>query len=146
MLSKQDVPKDSKSTPRARWGARGTAAATIAARLTFDRVGRRFGGVQAVDELSLDVEPGQIVCLLGPSGCGKTTLLRLAAGLERPTAGRILINDREVAGVERFVPPERRGVGLMFQDFALFPHLTLIDNVAFGLRNLGRSDARKEAR
>ncbi len=129
----------------ARWGTRGSAAATFAARLTFDDVQRRFGTVHAVRGVSLDIEPGEIVCLLGPSGCGKTTLLRLTAGLERPTGGRILINDREVAGPEIHVPPERRGVGLMFQDFALFPHLTLLENAAFGLKDMAREDARKIA-
>jgi iron(III) transport system ATP-binding protein len=128
-----------------RWGTRGSAAATIAARLTFDDVQRRFGAIHAVRGVSLDVEPGEIVCLLGPSGCGKTTLLRLAAGLERPTGGRILINDSVVAGPDVHVPPERRGVGLMFQDFALFPHLTLLENTAFGLKEMAREDARKIA-
>lgn len=124
-----------------KWGPRGTAAATIAARLSFERVSRRYGTVHAVREVSLDIEPAEIMCLLGPSGCGKTTLLRLTAGVERPTGGRILINDLEVAGPDHFIPPERRGVGLMFQDFALFPHLTLRENVAFGLRALPRADA-----
>jgi iron(III) transport system ATP-binding protein len=85
------------------------------------------------------------VCLLGPSGCGKTTLLRIVSGIEKPTAGRVLINDLEMAGPSRFVPPEERNVGLMFQDFALFPHLRIIDNVAFGLKPLGREQARREA-
>jgi iron(III) transport system ATP-binding protein len=85
------------------------------------------------------------VCLLGPSGCGKTTLLRIAAGIEKPSGGRVLINEREVAGPERFVPPEDRGIGLMFQDFALFPHLTILGNVAFGLKALPREEARREA-
>lgn len=128
-----------------RWGSRGSAAATIAARLTFDKVARRFGSIHAVRDVSLDIAPGEILCLLGPSGCGKTTLLRLAAGLERPTGGRILINDAVVAGPEIHVPPERRGVGLMFQDFALFPHLTLLENAAFGLNALAKEDARKVA-
>jgi len=123
----------------------GRAAATIAARLTFDRLERRFAATTALDAFSFDVAPAEVVCLLGPSGCGKTTLLRVASGIERPTGGRVLINDREVAGPERFVPPEQRNVGLMFQDFALFPHLTIIENVAFGLRALPREDARREA-
>jgi iron(III) transport system ATP-binding protein len=123
----------------------GRAAATIAARLTFDRLERRFEATAALDGFSFDVAPAEVVCLLGPSGCGKTTLLRVASGIERPTAGRVLINDREVAGPQRFVPPEQRNVGLMFQDFALFPHLTIIENVAFGLRALPREGARREA-
>ncbi|MFQ5627033.1 MAG: ABC transporter ATP-binding protein, partial [Methyloligellaceae bacterium] len=128
-----------------RWGSRGSAAATIAARLAFDKVARRYGSVHALRGVSLDIAPGEIVCLLGPSGCGKTTLLRLTAGLERPTGGRILINDVVVGSREVHVPPEQRGVGLMFQDFALFPHLTLLENAAFGLKALEREDARKVA-
>ena len=125
---------------------RARAAATFAARLTFDAVERRFGDVFALKGVSLDIEPGEVVCLLGPSGCGKTTLLRIASGIERPTAGRVLINDREVAGPVRFEPPEARNVGLMFQDFALFPHLTILQNVAFGLRSLPAEEAAREAR
>lgn len=121
------------------------AGATIAARLTFESVARRYRDIYALKDFSLDVAPGEVVCLLGPSGCGKSTLLRVAAGLERPTEGRILINDREVAGPNAFVPPEKRGVGLMFQDFALFPHLTIVDNVAFGLKALPKPEAQREA-
>lgn len=124
---------------------RGRAAATIAARLTFEEVERRFGETYALRGISLDIAPGEIVCLLGPSGCGKTTLLRVASGIEKPSAGRVLINDWEVAGPQRFVPPEQRNVGLMFQDFALFPHLSILDNVAFGLKALPASDAAREA-
>jgi iron(III) transport system ATP-binding protein len=113
--------------------------------LTFDRVERRYAGTQALAGFSLDIAPGEVVCLLGPSGGGKTTLLRVASGIERPTGGRVLINDFEVAGPNRFVPPEKRNVGLMFQDFALFPHLTIRDNVAFGLKALPREDAVREA-
>ena len=128
------------------WGRRGTAGATIAARLTYDSVSHDYGGVPSVREVSLDVSPGEIVCLLGRSGCGKTTLLRLAAGLERPTAGRVLIDDREVSGPSAFIAPEKRGVGLMFQDYALFPHLSILANVMFGLTDLPRAAAQKEAR
>lgn len=121
------------------------AAGTIAARLTLDHVERRYGDTCALAGVSLDIAPAEVVCLLGPSGSGKTTLLRIAAGIEKPTAGRVLINDFEVAGPQRFVPPEKRNVGLMFQDFALFPHLTIRDNVAFGLKSLPREDAAHEA-
>jgi iron(III) transport system ATP-binding protein len=121
------------------------AAATIAARLTFEKVERRYGSFEALKGFSLDIAPAEVVCLLGPSGSGKTTLLRIASGIERPTGGRVLINGLEVAGPERFVPPERRNVGLMFQDFALFPHLNIRDNVAFGLKSLGREVAAREA-
>jgi iron(III) transport system ATP-binding protein len=124
---------------------RGKAAVSFASQLTFASVSRDFGGKLALDNVSLDVAPGEIVCLLGPSGCGKTTLLRIASGVERPSAGRVLIDGQEVAGPNRFVPPEKRGVGLMFQDFALFPHLSILDNVAFGLKSLTRSEAKREA-
>ena len=125
--------------------ARPRAAATFAARLRFDMVERRYGDHLALAGFSLDIAPAEVVCLLGPSGCGKTTLLRITSGIEKPSAGRVLINEREVAGPDRFEPPERRGVGLMFQDFALFPHLTILDNVAFGLKALPREEAHREA-
>ena len=128
------------------WGPRGTAAATFAARLSFEHVSHSYEGVDAVVDASLELAPGEIVCLLGPSGCGKTTLLRIAAGIERPKRGRILINGEEIVGPNGFVPPERRNVGLMFQDFALFPHLSILENVAFGLKNIERSVALSEAR
>ncbi len=121
------------------------AAATFAARLTFENVVRRYDDAVALQGVDLDIAPGEVVCLLGPSGCGKTTLLRIASGIERPTSGRVLINEREVAGPNRFVPPEERSVGLMFQDFALFPHLTILQNVAFGLKALPADVARREA-
>ena len=124
---------------------RGKAAVTFAARLGFENLSRRYGDTLALDNVTLDVPPGKVLCLLGPSGCGKTTLLRIAAGVERPSSGRVLIDDEEVAGPNRFVPPEKRGVGLMFQDFALFPHLTILDNVAFGLRSRTKAEARAEA-
>ena len=123
----------------------GRTPASIAAKLSFDRVTHRYGDVVAVRDVSLDIEPGEIVCLLGRSGCGKTTLLRLAAGVEEPGDGRILINDQIVSSGPAFLPPERRGVGLMFQDFALFPHLTNLANVMFGLKSLPKAEAEREA-
>ena len=87
-----------------------------------------------VDDVSLAVAAGQVTCLLGPSGCGKSTTLRMIAGVERADAGEVLLDGQVVAGPGVHVPPERRSVGLMFQDFALFPHLTVAENVAFGLR------------
>jgi iron(III) transport system ATP-binding protein len=126
--------------------ARGKAAVSFAARLTFEDVSRRYGELLALDHVSLDIAPSEILCLLGPSGCGKSTLLRVAAGVERPSSGRVLLDGQEVAGPNAYVPPEQRGVGLMFQDFALFPHLTILDNVAFGLKSLSRGEARAEAR
>lgn len=91
-------------------------------------------GPYAVSDLGLTVERGEILCLLGPSGCGKTTLLRLLAGFERPDAGEVRLAGELVASPTRSVPPERRRIGFVFQDFALFPHLNVTDNVAFGLR------------
>jgi iron(III) transport system ATP-binding protein len=125
--------------------ARSRTPAAIAARLTYNGITHRYGKTVAVSDFSLDIAAGEIVALLGPSGCGKTTLLRLAAGVERPSEGTILLNDREVAGGS-FEPPERRNVGLMFQDFALFPHLTNLANVMFGLKSLPKADAEHEAR
>lgn len=84
---------------------------------------KRFNDVAAVEEADLDVFEGELLCLLGPSGCGKTTLLRLIAGLEVPEAGRIMIDGRVASGSGVHVPPERRRVGMVFQDYALFPHL-----------------------
>jgi iron(III) transport system ATP-binding protein len=123
------------------WGRRGTAGASIPAELAFAHVSQRFGDVVALDDVSLNVRPGEVLCLLGSSGCGKTSLLRIAAGVDRPTGGMVTLDGREVAGPSRFVDPERRGVGLMFQDYALFPHLSVLDNVRFGLRALSRADA-----
>ncbi|ODA68749.1 Fe(3+) ions import ATP-binding protein FbpC [Methyloligella halotolerans] len=121
------------------------AGVSFAKPLIFDRVGRKFGRTSALNDVSLDIPPGEILCLLGPSGCGKSTLLRIAAGVERPTSGRVLLDGEEVAGPSRFVLPEKRGIGLMFQDYSLFPHLTVVQNVAYGLRDLGRAEARREA-
>ncbi|MFH1610119.1 MAG: ABC transporter ATP-binding protein [Candidatus Bipolaricaulota bacterium] len=91
---------------------------------------KRFGAVTAVDNLSLAVDEGEAVALLGPSGCGKTTVLRMIAGLEQPDAGQVFISGQEVT---RW-PPEARGVGLVFQSYALFPHLSVAANIAYGLR------------
>lgn len=143
--SKQDIEltEAGKATPD--WGPRGSAAATIAARLSFDNISHGFGGSEVLHNISLELAPGEIVCLLGPSGCGKTTLLRIGAGVERPKIGRVLLDGREVASPTTFVPPEKRSIGLMFQDFALFPHLTILDNVMFGLKHLPRNEAAREA-
>ena len=128
-----------------RWGQRGTAGAAIPARLTLDSISKSFSGQPIIRALNLDIEAGEIVCLLGPSGCGKTTLLRLIAGIEEPTSGRIMLDGREVAGSDVFVEPERRGIGLMFQDYALFPHLTVRENVLFGLNAFPQADAETAA-
>ncbi len=103
--------------------------ATIALR----RLVKRFGSTVAVDDVSLDIPHGKLVCLLGPSGCGKTTTLRMIAGLEQPTSGEILFDGAPVSNV----PPQRRGIGMVFQNYALFTHMTTYDNLAFGLRIRG---------
>jgi len=103
--------------------------------LHLQAISHAFGNNQVLNGVSVHVAPGELVCLLGPSGCGKTTLLRIAAGLEPLQQGRVEIDGKAVAigGESGHLPPEKRGVGLMFQDFALFPHLTVADNIAFGL-------------
>ena len=98
--------------------------------LRFDGVTKRFGGAAAVERLALDIFAGEFFALLGPSGCGKTTLLRLLAGFETPDEGRILLDGEDIAAV----PPYRRPINMMFQSYALFPHLTVAGNIAFGLR------------
>lgn len=107
-------------------------------------VARYFGPVRAVDGATLTLRRGQMTVLIGPSGCGKTTLLRLIAGFEVPDRGRVEIGGVTVAQPGRAVPPERRGVGVVFQDYALFPHLTVAENVAFGLPR-GPEGARRAA-
>lgn len=96
---------------------------------------KRFGPTTAVDDVDVAVASGELLALLGPSGCGKTTTLRLLAGFERPDAGSVRLDGIEVAGPSTFVPPERRRIGVVFQDYALFPHLSVADNVGFGVRD-----------
>ena len=127
------------------WGERGTARASFASNVTLDAVGHAYGATPSLRDVSFDIAPAETVCLLGQSGCGKTTLLRIIAGIEAPASGRVLFDGREVSSPREVEPPERRGVGLMFQDFALFPHLTILDNVTFGLKALPRAEAEREA-
>ncbi len=114
-------------------------------RLELREVSRAFPGVAAVDRLSLVVGAGRIGCLLGPSGSGKTTVLRLIAGFERPDAGEVLAGGELLSGSGRWVPPERRRIGMVFQDFALFPHLDALANIAFGLREADAQARRRRA-
>jgi iron(III) transport system ATP-binding protein len=116
------------------------ASAVIPASLTFEDVTRSFDGKEAVSGVSFTAGNGEVICLLGSSGCGKSTLLRLAAGIEVPDRGRILLDGREIAGPSRFVEPEDRGIGLVFQDYALFPHLDSLANVRFGLSDLPKRE------
>lgn len=108
--------------------------------LQLNELRRQFNGQShpAVDEVSLTLHTGDLLGLLGPSGCGKTTLLRLIAGFEHPQSGSIELAGRLVCGQGSWVPPERRDVGVVFQDYALFPHLSVIDNVSFGLNSASR--------
>ncbi|HSF29046.1 MAG TPA: ABC transporter ATP-binding protein, partial [Candidatus Tectomicrobia bacterium] len=111
--------------------------------ITLVDVTKRFGRTVAVDGINLRVPHGSYCCLLGPSGCGKTTILRLIAGHESPTSGDIRIGGGTVLGL----PPARRGTAMMFQNYALFPHLTVLDNVAFSLkmRGIGKAERRRRA-
>lgn len=114
--------------------------------LTLDALTlRNPSGGPAVDGLTLEVEPGECIALIGSAHCGNTTALRVVAGLERPESGTLVLDGRTLAGPGAFVPPEQRGVGLVFQDAALFPHLSVLDNVAFGLASLPRPEAHARA-
>ena len=106
--------------------------------LVLEGISKRFGDTIAVDDLALSASPGEFIAILGPSGCGKTTTLRMIAGFEHPDAGRIYIDGLDVTDV----PPQRRNIGVVFQSYALFPHMTVFRNVAFGLemRNVGRAE------
>jgi iron(III) transport system ATP-binding protein len=104
--------------------------------LSVRSLSRRFGrkGPAAVDDLSFDIDTGEILALIGPSGCGKTTTLRMIAGFETPDTGRVLLSGRDLT----FTPAEQRGIGMVFQDYALFPHMTVGENIRFGARRKGR--------
>jgi iron(III) transport system ATP-binding protein len=102
--------------------------------IVLESVVKRFPGAFVLGPITLDVKKGELVAVLGPSGCGKTTLLRLIAGFERPDEGSIVIEGRIVAGRSQWVEPEDRQVGMVFQDYALFPHLTVAQNVSFGMK------------
>jgi iron(III) transport system ATP-binding protein len=118
----------------------------ISPRLTVTDLSRSFGGRMVVRQASFSIAPGQVSCLLGPSGCGKSTTLRMIAGVDRPDSGRILIDGQEVFGASVTRPAEERGIGLMFQDFALFPHLSVTENVAFGLGSDRAGRAARQSR
>jgi len=120
--------------------ASGPAPDLARPRVALERITVRYPGLTAIDDVSLSVQEGEILGLLGPSGSGKSTLLRVVAGTEQPTRGRVLLDGVEVAGSGTFVEPEDRRVGMVFQDYALFPHLTVSGNVAFGLRGRPASE------
>lgn len=102
--------------------------------IQFKNVTKRFGDFTAIDNLTQDIYEREFFALLGPSGCGKTTMMRMLAGFEEPTEGQILLNGQDIG----HVPPNRRAVNMMFQSYALFPHLSVYDNIAFGLRREGK--------
>ena len=110
--------------------------------IQFENITKRFGKVAAVDNVSLTINEGEFFSLLGPSGCGKTTLLRMLAGFEMPTEGRILIDGQDVS----LTPPNKRPVNMVFQSYAVFPHMTVLDNVAYGLKMDGVATAERKAR
>ena len=110
------------------------------AAIRLEGVSKSFGATHAVREVSLEIVHGELMAVLGPSGCGKTTLLRLIAGFEDPDRGRVTVGDEAVAGPGGIVPPEKRRVGMVFQDYALFPHLTVEANIAFGLSRRPRDE------
>jgi iron(III) transport system ATP-binding protein len=95
---------------------------------------KRYGPVAVVDDISLTIEHGHLVCLLGPSGCGKTTTLRLIAGFIEPTAGEIRVGDKLVSSPANTLPPERRNMSMIFQSYALWPHMTVAENIVYGLK------------
>lgn len=109
--------------------------------LELQHLTRRFGSTAAVADVSLSVGKGEVICLVGQSGCGKSTLLRLIAGVDTPDTGRILLHGREVSGPAAFVEPEARNIGFVFQDYALFPHLTVEKNILFGLKHYDKAEA-----
>jgi iron(III) transport system ATP-binding protein len=124
------------------WGRRGTAGASIPKSLAFEGAQRIIEGRKVLHDVSFSVGAGEVVALVGPSGCGKSTLLRMAAGIEPLDGGRILLDGVEVARQGYALDPDKRGVGLLFQDYALFPHLTVEENVRFGLARYSREEAR----
>jgi iron(III) transport system ATP-binding protein len=113
--------------------------------LSFSNVSCRFDVADVVDGVSFDIQAGEIICLLGPSGCGKTTSLRLAAGMEVPSGGEIYLAGECVSTPQDVAPPEARGIGFLFQDFALFPHLSVYENVTFGLGHLPKEEQKARA-
>jgi len=112
----------------------------MTSQLKVEKLDAGYEDLQVLNQVSFTLKPGEIGCMLGPSGCGKTTVLRAIAGFEPAWRGRILIDDVEVSSRKIYLPPEKRNIGMVFQDFALFPHLRVEDNVRFGLKGLSRQE------
>lgn len=140
VIVSQDAPNGSGS-----WGQRGTASVSFASALSFENVNVEIDGVHILKDVSFSLTPGEVVCLLGESGSGKSTILRVAAGIQKISSGTVRVNDQIVSGDGVHIPPQSRRVGLMFQDFALFPHMTLLQNVMFGLNDLPKKAAQPQA-
>ena len=105
--------------------------------ITIKEISKSFGDVEVLKPFTETFKDGEFITLLGPSGCGKTTMLRLIAGFEKPTSGEILIGDKVVSGGKTFLPPEKRGIGMVFQSYAVWPHMNVFDNVAYPLKIAG---------
>jgi len=118
----------------------------MSALLSIEGLKCAYQSQTVLTSVSFAIEPGEIACLLGPSGCGKTTVLRAIAGFIAPQAGEIRLGDQVISDADQVVPPERRGMGMVFQDYALFPHLSIADNIAFGLRGMASSEKERRIR
>src|SRR5450631_4557193 len=116
------------------------------ANLELENLTKRYPGVVAVDAINLSVEHGEFVCLLGPSGCGKTTTLRMIAGFLEPDAGEIRVGGKVVSSAQSVVPPERRNMSMIFQSYAVWPHMTVRQNVGYGLKMKSVPQAERDAR
>ena len=112
--------------------------------LKLQNLSLRFEKDQVLRDVSFEVAEGELVCLLGPSGCGKTTTLRLIAGFEKPEAGRIIIGDQIVSSARQTVAPQKRDIGFLFQDYALFPHLSVAQNIAYGLSGRTKQQVKEQ--
>ena len=140
--AEQDAEEDEGMSAMDQASAKSSQAPPSSPIITFRDVTKRFGKVVAVDNVNLDIEEGEFFALLGPSGCGKTTLLRMLAGFETPTEGRILIDGKDMARL----PPNKRPVNMVFQSYAVFPHMKVADNVAYGLKMDGVPQAERDKR
>src|SRR5688572_7916741 len=116
------------------------------AHLELENLTKLYPGVRSVDGISLAVEEGEFICLLGPSGCGKTTTLRMIAGFLEPDAGEIRVGGKVISSPQSVVPPERRNMSMIFQSYAVWPHMTVRQNVAYGLKMKHVPPAERDAR